>query len=363
MISWTDSVCSVLSQTTGKDDRILVVDDDPASTALLARLLEQWGYADVLVTNESSAAVGLCRRMQPDLVLLDLHMPEIDGMEVLRRLPEETRGVALPVLMLTADGTREARRDALGAGARDYVVKPFDPDEVRLRVRNLLQTRGLAASLRRHRDELEHRVARRTEELDRARQETLARLAVAAEFRDDETGEHTRRVARTAAQLARALRMPAEDVERLALAAPLHDVGKIGIPDAILLKPGRLTRAEYQEVQRHVLVGEEILGGSTSPVLQTAAEIALHHHERWDGRGYPAGLAGNEVPLPARLVAVADVFDALTHRRPYKEAWPVQDAVREVLDQAAGHFDPDVVAAFAGLDHEALIAPVTAAGY
>jgi putative two-component system response regulator len=355
--------CSVLNQTTGKDDRILVVDDDPASTALLSRMLEAWGYADVFVTNESSAAVALCRRTQPDLVLLDLHMPEPGGMEVLRRLPGETRGVPLPVLMLTADESPEARRDALGAGARDYVVKPFDPDEVRLRVRNLLQTRGLAASLRRHRDELEHRVARRTEELDRARLETLARPAVAAEFRDDETGEHTRRVARTATLLARALRVPEDDVERLALAAPLHDVGKIAVPDAVLLKPGRLTRAEYQVVQRHVLVGEEILGGSTSPVLQTAAEIALHHHERWDGRGYPAGLAGNEVPLPARLVAVADVFDALTHRRPYKDAWPVPDAVREVLDQAAGHFDPDVVAAFEGLDHEALMAPVTIAGY
>jgi putative two-component system response regulator len=357
------SFCSVLSRTTGKDDRILVVDDDPTSTALLSRMLERWGYTDVLVTNESSGAVALCRRSQPDLVLLDLHMPEVDGMAVLQALPAETRGVALPVLMLTADETPQARRDALDAGAADFVIKPFDPDEVRLRVRNLLQTRGLAATLRRHRDELEHRVVQRTGELERARLETLERLAVAAEFRDDETGEHTRRVARTACLLARALRRPEEEVERLALAAPLHDVGKIAIPDSVLLKPGRLTRAEYQVVQRHVLVGEEILGGSTSPVLQTAAEIALHHHERWDGRGYPAGLSGNEVPLPARLVAVADVFDALTHRRPYKEAWTVDEAVREVLDQAAGHFDPDVVAAFAGLDHGALVGPVTALAY
>ena len=348
----------MLNRTTGKDDRILVVDDDPASTAMLARMLEGWGHVDVFVTNEASAAVGLCRRTQPDLVLLDLHMPEVSGLELLRRMPSETRGIAMPVLVLTADDSAQARRDALAAGARDFVTKPFDPDEVRLRVRNLLQTRGLAASLRRHRDELEQRVARRTDELERARLETLERLAVAAEFRDDETGEHTRRVARTACLLARALRLPADDVERLSLAAPLHDVGKIAVPDAVLLKPGRLTRAEYQVVQRHVLVGEEILGGSTSPVLQTAAEIALHHHERWDGRGYPAGLAGNEVPLPARLVAVADVFDALTHRRPYKDAWTVGDAVAEVLDQAAGHFDPDVVEAFARLDHDALVAPV-----
>jgi putative two-component system response regulator len=355
-----DNVHSVLSRTTGRDDRILVVDDDPASTALLVAMLEQRGYADVFVTNNSAEAVGLCRRTQPDLVLLDLHMPEPDGLALLRRLPDETRGVPLPVLVLTADDSRAARGDVLRAGARDFVTKPFDADEVGLRVGNLLQTRGLAATLRRHRDELEQRVARRTEELELARLETLDRLALAAEFRDDDTGEHTRRVARTACLLARALRVPEADVERLSLAAPLHDVGKIAVPDAVLLKPGKLTRAEYQLVQRHVLVGEEILGGSGSPVLQTAAEIALHHHERWDGRGYPAGLQGNEVPLPARLVAVADVFDALTHRRPYKEAWPVEKAVGEILDQAAGHFDPDVVAAFSTLDHVALIAPLAA---
>ena len=352
----------MLSRTTGKDDRILVVDDDPTSTTLLARMLEQWGYADVLVTNDPAEVVGLCRRSQPDLVLMDLHMPEVDGLQLLGRLPVETRGVPLPVLMLTADGSPEARREALRAGARDFVTKPFDPDEVSLRVRNLLQTRGLAATLRRHRDELEQRVTRRTEELELARLETLERLAMAAEFRDDDTGEHTRRVARTARLLARALRVPEADVERVSLAAPLHDVGKIAVPDAVLLKPGRLSRAEYQVVQRHVLVGEEILGGSSSPVLQTAAEIALHHHERWDGRGYPAGLTGNEVPLPARLVAVADVFDALTHQRPYKEAWPLDVAVEEILEQSAGHFDPDVVAAFATLDHAALVAPAPAAG-
>ena len=348
----------MLSRTTGRDDRILVVDDDPASTALLVAMLQKWGHGDVYVTNDSSEAVSLCRRSQPDLVLLDLHMPDPDGLELLLRLPTETRGVPLPVLVLTADDSRAARRDALRAGARDFVTKPFDPDEVGLRVRNLLQTRGLAATLRRHRDELEQRVARRTEELELARLETLERLALAAEFRDDDTGEHTRRVARTACRLARALRVPEPDVERLSLAAPLHDVGKIAVPDSVLLKPGKLTRAEYQQVQRHVLIGEEILGGSGSPVLQTAAEIALHHHERWDGRGYPAGLRGNEVPLPARLVAVADVFDALTHRRPYKEAWPVDEAVGEILDQSAGHFDPDAVAAFATLDHVALIGPI-----
>jgi putative two-component system response regulator len=345
----------------GRDDRVLVVDDDPASTAMLAGMLSQWGYDDVIVTNDSGSAVGICRRSQPDLVLLDLWMPAPDGLTLLRELPPDTRGVPLPILVLTADDTPDARRDALNAGAQDFLVKPFDRDEVRIRVRNLLQTRALAATLRRHRDELEHRVVVRTEELELARLETLERLAIAAEFRDDVTGEHTRRVARTAALLARGLRMPEPDVERLTLAAPLHDVGKIAVPDEILLKPDKLTRAEYAQVQGHVLVGEEILGGSSSPVLQAAAEIALSHHERWDGRGYPAGVRGDDIPLPARLVAVADVFDALTHRRPYKEAWPVPDAVAEILDQAAGHFDPEIVAAFERLDHAALLAPVAQA--
>jgi putative two-component system response regulator len=225
-------------------------------------------------------------------------------------------------------------------------------------VRNLLQTRGLAATVCRQRDEVERRVAQRTEDLALARVEALERLARTAEFRDDATGEHPGRVGRTAALLARELRLAPDEVERVALAAPLHDVGMIAVPDAILHKPGRISRAEYVEVQRHVLVGDEIRGGSGSPVLRTAAMIALSHHERWDGRGYPAGLRGDATPLPARIVAVADVFDALTHRRPYREAWPLEQAVAEIRDQSAGHFDPDIVAAFCDLDHAALLAPL-----
>jgi putative two-component system response regulator len=203
-------------------------------------------------------------------------------------------------------------------------------------VRNLLQTRGPAATVCRQRDEVERRVAQRTEDLALARVEALERLARTAEFRDDATGEHPGRVGRTAALLARELRLAPDEVERVALAAPLHDVGMIAVPDAILHKPGRISRAEYVEVQRHVLVGDEILGGSGSPVLRTAAMIARSHHERWDGRGYPAGLRGDATPL----------------------AWPLEQAVAEIRDQSAGHFDPDVVAAFCDLDHAALLAPL-----
>jgi putative two-component system response regulator len=342
----------------GGDHRLLLIDDDPASTEVLAAMLRQCGYEDLIVTNDAGAAATLCRRSQPDLVLLALSTPAPDGLTRLRELPAETRGVPMPILALTGEDTPQARRDALAAGAQDFVSKPFDHDEVRLRVRNLLQTRALAATLRRQRDEVERRVAQRTADLELARVEALERLAHAAEFRDDATGEHPSRVGRTAALLARELRLAPDEVERVALAAPLHDVGKIAVPDTILLKPGRLSRAEYVEVQRHVLVGDQILGGSGAPVLQTAAMIALSHHERWDGRGYPAGLRGDATPLPARIVAVADVFDALTHRRPYKEAWPLEQAVAEIRDQSAGHFDPDIVAAFCDLDHAALLAPL-----
>jgi putative two-component system response regulator len=289
-------------------------------------------------------------------------MPPPDGFELLQVLPRESDGVPRPVMVLTADPAADIRNRALAAGARDFLTKPFDRHEVRLRVGNLLETRRLAAALKAHGDDLDALVERRTAELERSRAETMDRLALAAEYRDDDTGQHAQRVARTATLLAGELGLDPEWVGTVRLAAPLHDLGKIAVPDSILLKPGRLTPPERAAMQLHVDAGWRILRGSDSPVLQVAAEIARTHHERWDGDGYLEGLRGDAIPLSGRLVAVADVFDALVHERPYKQAFGLDQAVEIVVESSGSHFDPAVVEAFLNLDHAALLAEVPAAG-
>jgi putative two-component system response regulator len=238
------------------------------------------------------------------------------------------------------------------------LTKPFDPIEVELRIRNLLDTRRLQLALQRQNQTLEERVEARTHDLDLARLETLERLALAGEYRDDNTHEHAQRVGRTVALLAGSIGLDSVEVERLRRAAPLHDIGKIGIPDAILLKPARLDEHEYELMKAHTTIGHQILTGSGSQVLQLSAEIALTHHERWDGKGYPNALAGEAIPLAGRLTAVADVFDALMHRRPYKEAWPLDAALAEIGVGSGRRFDPAVIEAFRTLDAEALLAPI-----
>ena len=327
--------------------RILVVDDEPANVLLLERLLELWGYESVVSTTDSSRVAALFEHEPPDLLLLDLTMPHPDGFEVMRILSEPDTGrPRCPVLVLTADVSPATRERALAGGAGDFLTKPFDQTEVRLRVRNLLSTRLLALQLQRHNELLEQRVLARTRDLEDARREILDRLALAGEYRNDETFEHAQRVGRTAALLAAELGHSQDDVELIRHAAPLHDIGKLGVPDAILLKPGRLTADEFETMKRHTLIGPRILAGSVSAVLQTGEVIARAHHERWDGTGYPSGLAGEAIPLVGRLVALADVFDALTHRRPYKPAWATEHAVAEVHRGAGTQFDPRVVEAF-----------------
>jgi len=341
------------------DARILVVDDQAPNVMLLERLLERWQYRNVMGTTDSGEVLELCERVRPDLVLLDLQMPAPDGYEVMRQLEPWTRGAArLPICVLTADVTPEARRRALSMGARDFLTKPFDHDEVRLRVANLLEIRRAQLDLQEQNLTLDQRVRSRTRDLERAREETLERLALAGEYRDDDTGEHAQRVGRTVAELAARLGLPAAEVAVLHRAALLHDIGKIGIADTILLKPGRLTDDEFTLMQTHTLVGADILGGTSSDVLEVSAVIARTHHEHWDGTGYPDGLDRDEIPLPGRLTAVADVFDALTHDRPYKEAWPLDAAVAEMGRLSGTHFDPAVIEVFLALDHEALLARV-----
>lgn len=326
--------------------RVLIVDDEPANTEFLRHVLEPEGYGRLVECTDATAALDQFDDIDPDLILLDLMMPKCDGYQFLRELRTRLRpGDFVPVLVVTGDTSAEAQRRALSLGARDFLTKPLSPADVRLRVRNLLETRFLQARLREYNTLLEDRVLERTQELETARLETLDRLARAAEYRDDDTGQHTQRVGRVAARLATVLGEPEEKVRLIRTAAPLHDIGKIGIPDAILLKPGRLTEEERAAMQAHTRIGAEILSGSRFPLLQLAEEITLIHHERWDGGGYPEGLAGEAIPLHGRIVAVADVFDSLTHERPYKKAWSVKDTLKELQACSGSQFDPRVVEA------------------
>ncbi len=326
--------------------RILIIDDEPANVRLLERLLQQEGFAALESATDPRQALPLFTAFNPDLVLLDLHMPHLDGFAVMNQFkPRIPVGDFLPILVLTADVTAKAKQEALSLGAIDFLTKPLDHAEVRLRIRNLLQTRFLYQQVQNQKQLLEDKVRERTAELERAQLEILERLALAAEFRDDETGQHTQRVGRTSALLARAVHLPEQQVEVIHWAAPLHDVGKIGIPDTILRKPGKLTPEEFEVIKTHTTIGARILSGSRSRLLQVAEEIALTHHERWDGTGY-AGLAGVRIPLPGRIVSLADVLDAVTHDRVYRKAWPFDDAVAEIELQRGRQFDPQLVDAF-----------------
>jgi putative two-component system response regulator len=330
--------------------RLFVVDDERRNLDLLGALLTRAGYHDVTLLSDPQEALERFEAARPDLVLLDLHMPGLDGFEVLERLCTLVgEDDFVPVVMLTADEARPARERALRLGAHDFLTKPFDVTEVLLRVRNLLRTRSLHERVRRHRELLEEEVRERTADLAHARLELLQRLGLAAEYRDDDTHRHTRRVGLNTARLAEALGLPRHEVELLGQAAPLHDIGKIGVSDVTLLKPGALSAEERDQMRAHTTIGGRILGGSHSDVLHLAEEIARTHHEHFDGSGYPDGLCGGEIPLSGRLVAVVDVFDALTHRRPYKPAWPVDMAVDLLQKERGGHFDGEVVDTFAGL--------------
>jgi putative two-component system response regulator len=335
--------------------RVLIVDDEPVNLGLLHLLLESAGYTDIRCTSDPRGVVRTVVDWDADIVLLDLAMPQLDGYALLEQLRFAVQShTFLPVLVLTADRSAEAKQRALTLGANDFLTKPFDAAEVVLRVGNLLETRALHQQLSSHNELLEARVAERTAELEEARLEILDRLAAAAEYRDDDTHQHTQRVGDVAAMIAIGLGYADADAELLRRAAPLHDLGKIGIADDILLKPGRLTRAEFTEIKRHTEIGARILAGSRFAILQLGEIIARTHHERWDGSGY-FGLRGEDIPQGARIVSVADVYDALTHDRPYKHAWPHADAVQYIRDHAASQFDPMAVTAFLALAAEGLL--------
>lgn len=339
-----------MSTSVFQNARFLIVDDEPQNISVLTQMLKQWHATNVVSTTSPEETIPLLQAFQPDILLLDLMMPGLDGFGVMEQLrPVLFPDDFLPVLVLTADTTESTRRRALEYGVADFLTKPFDAIELSLRIQNLLARRFLHRRLQDQNRALDQQVQERTQQLAQAEVDTAICLAMAAEYRDDDTGQHTQRVGETSARLATLLGLADRQTALLRRAAPLHDIGKIGIPDAILLKPGKLTDEEFVFMKTHTTIGNAILVQHHTDLLQLAASIALTHHERWDGRGYPKGLVGEDIPLVGRIVAVADVFDALTNERPYKAAWPIEQAITEIQRQSGQQFDPAVVAAFSQL--------------
>jgi putative two-component system response regulator len=326
---------------------VLVIDDEPANVALIESILERNGFTRVRALTDPRLFKQTFLDQQPDIVLLDLHMPYVDGLALLTMIKElRPEGEFLPALVLSADVTPKARHDALGAGATDFLTKPLDTTEVGLRVLNYLEARRLHLKLAENTRDLNELVAARTSALQKAQSETLQRLYLVSEYRDDETHEHTNRVGTSAGKLALATGAAREWSELVEHAAPLHDLGKVGIPDHVLLKPGKLTPEEFEIVREHPGIGARLIGETDSEVLRVAKVIAESHHERWNGGGYPNGLRGTAIPIEGRIVTVCDVFDALTHERPYKPAWTVDQAIEELLIQRDKFFDKELVDLF-----------------
>lgn len=332
-----------------QQSRIFVVDDEPANLRLMEKMLSKEGYLQTVLIADPREVLPLYRQQAPDLILLDINMPHLDGYEVLELLNGLNDPTPAPVIMLTAQNGREHLLQALAGGARDFVTKPFDRAELVMRVRNLLEVHQAHRLVHNQKTVLEEMVHHRTQELNQSRLEVVRRLGRAAEYRDNETGLHIIRMSRYAALMAASLGWSDADCELLLHASPMHDIGKIGIPDHILLKPGKFEPDEWEVMKRHVQMGADILSDGDSVLMQLARDIALTHHEKWDGSGYPNGLAGTDIPQAGRIVAVADVFDALTSSRPYKKAWPVEDAVRLLQEQSGRHFDPEIISHFLAL--------------
>ena len=317
-----------MTQAPDQRPRLLLVDDEPTNLQVLRHVL-QADYR-LLFATDGARALQVAREQLPQLILLDIMMPGMDGYAVCRALKADPATAGIPVIFVTALNDSQDETAGFDVGAVDYITKPVSPPVVRARVRT-------------------HLSLVRMEELRETRLQIVQRLGRAAEYKDNETGLHVIRMSHFSQLLALAAGCSPAWAEDLLNAAPMHDVGKIGIPDAVLRKPGPLDADEWATMRRHPEIGAEIIGEYPSGVLQLAREIALAHHEKWDGSGYPRGLAGEAIPLSARIVAIADVFDALTTRRPYKEPWPVQDALDHIAAQAGKHFDPALVALFAPL--------------
>ncbi|RJF34291.1 response regulator [Pseudoalteromonas gelatinilytica] len=307
--------------------RILVVDDEPANLKVIREVLANDYRLSFAKSGE--LALQLIENEPPKLILLDIMMPDMSGFEVCKVLKANPKTAHIPVIFVTALSHEQDESEGFALGAVDYITKPISPAIVRARVKN-------------------HLSLVQAEQLQLAHIDLIQRLGRAAEYKDTDTGEHIARMSRYSKVLALAYGMSEYEAEQLKQAAPMHDVGKIGIPDSVLLKPGRLNENEYEHMKQHALIGAKILENSTSPLLQLAHKLALEHHEKWDGTGYPYGLKGEEISIEGRIVTIADVFDALTSKRPYKKAWSVEEALDLLKDEAGKHFDPQLVDLFIG---------------
>lgn len=318
--------------------RILIVDDSPLNISVLVGLLKT-DYKTLVAKDGEQAFNRVFNDQAPDLILLDIMMPGIDGYEVCRVLKQDPRSKHIPIIFVSAMNDTGDEERGLALGAVDYIGKPFSPPIIQARIKT-----HLALALQKR--ELEREVQERTKELETSRMALIRRLGLAAEYKDNETGLHVQRMAEYARLIALEMGFSSQDADTLAAAAPMHDIGKLGIPDAILCKPGRLTEDEFKVIQTHPDIGARILDNPDSELLCIAREIALYHHEKWDGTGYPKGLVGEEIPLVARIASLADVFDALVSVRPYKKPWTVVEAISLFDEQKGKHFDPKVVEAF-----------------
>ncbi len=326
--------------------RIIIIDDNKTNLLMLSYLIKQVDGSEVVPFADAAEALTYVGRAGCDLLLVDFLMPSIDGTEVIRRLRASAATADVPAIMITSEADRTIRKAAIEAGATDFLTKPVDPFEIKTRVRNLLSLRRSALADRSRSEDLARLVKEATSTVARREREMVLRLARAIEARDGGTGAHVDRIAETSRATGRSLGLSALELDELYLAAPMHDIGKIAVADAILQKPGPLTPDERLEMQRHTVQGYAMLADSEVHVLQRAAEIALCHHERIDGTGYPHGLKADAIPIAARIVAVADVFDALTSERPYKAAWSDDRATDYLVTNSGTQFDPVCVTAF-----------------
>ncbi len=332
----------------GPDDavtgaRILLIDDDPDICQTIERLLRQANYHNLGIMSGPEGLIDAYMRQRPDLLIIDYKLPPTNGLAVLKMLRPVDYNVHPPVIMITGSGDESAKMAALEAGVSDFLPKTFEPFELVLRVRNVLKTHQLFLEVQRQKTWLEETVRQRTSELRIARREVYERLAGAIEYRDDATGAHTKRVGDLSSRVALELGSAPEFALHIATAALLHDLGKIAVPDSIILKKGKLTNDERLDMEKHSMFGAQMLSGSGEPILAMACEIALSHHEWWDGTGYPHGLRGTEIPLSGRIVAAVDAYDAMMSDRPYRGALNAETAVNELVNGRGTQFDPRVV--------------------